>query len=277
MKWLMVPLAVLAVGLPKACQGTHEVHLPPSKECPSGTWVVTSEGDTTNAVCKGSPSASPVSSPSPTTPPSASPVPEPSASPSPVASPSPAPEPSPAVGTVIAVKDGECPAAYPRKPNHVKVGGNARRAPANQFAWLINLSPLMSAADGYCADVAGGTRTFPGYPGMCEQWLPCAFQGRHDDNDPKSSWEPAVYAEGPGFKWDHVESRSRDAAFWEKPCPDSDKHCYINYYLKNLVLGDGGSGPGHYRVCAAPTEDEVKDRNKIGPNAECGEFDLTLP
>lgn len=178
---------------------------------------------------------------------------------------------------MIPVHDKECPANYPRKPAHVKVGGNARRAPANPFAWLINLSPLMNAADGYCADTAGGTRTYPGYPGMCEQWTPCALQGLHDDSDPLSSWEAAVYAEGPGFPWDKVERRSRDAADWEPPCPSGNKHCYINYYLGNLVLGEHGSGPGHYRVCAAPNEAEVRDRNHIGPNAECGEFELTLP
>lgn len=272
-RWLIVP-TMLLVGLPSSCQGTHEVKLPPSKDCPSGIWVVKSEGDMTSAVCKDAPAASP----SPSAEPSSSPTPIPSVSPSPspTAIPSPVPTASPSTTSgPIPVQLHVCPVNYPRKPEHVKVGKNARRAPANPFAWLINLSPLVSEAAGLCQDENGHSRA--GADGMCEQWGACATQGLHDDADPQSSWEPGVYAEGPGFTWDRVESRSRPADPAEPRCPIDNHACYINYYLKNLVLGDGGSGPGHYFLCAAVTEAEVKDRHHIAPTAECADFELTLP
>lgn len=232
------------------------------------------------------PPPSPSTPPSPVPTPTPAPTPVPSATPpvgpSPQVTPTPAPTPSatptpPPIGTVIPVKLHVCPFEYPRKPELVHVGRNTHRAPANQFAWLINLVPLVSQSAGLCADEHGGTRSFPGYPGMCEQWGACATQGRHDDANVLSSWEPAVYAEGPGFTWDHVESRSRPADPAEPPCPSSDRFCYINYYLKNLVLGDGGSGPGHYFLCAAVDEAAVKDRSHLGPGAECADFELSLP
>lgn len=169
----------------------------------------------------------------------------------------------------MSVALGECPDAYPRKPDHVKVGGTARRAPANPNAWLINLTPQMTS-EGYCLDENGKSRGVP-----CEQWASCVLLGLHDDANPRSSWEPAVEAWGPGdFEHgDKVESRSREANAWEAPCPAGDPHCYINYYLRNLVLGDAGSPPGTYHVCAAPTWAELN----AGVNTECGDFALTLP
>jgi hypothetical protein len=207
-------------------------------------------GNCPPAVVKACPSPRPTPAPTPT----------PSVSPSPVV---------PADGGVVAVKLHECPAAYPRRPDHVKVGGNARRAPANPFSWLFNLTPQMTDAR-YCANENGGSRGVP-----CEQWIPCAIQGLHDPADPLSSWEPAVMAWGPGefAAGDKVESRSREAEPWEKPCPPEDRRCYINYYLRNLVIGPEGSPPGIYHVCAAPTQDEL-DRAR---NTECVDFKLTLP
>lgn len=191
--------------------------------------------------------------------------------PTPVATPTPGPvpSPSPGAGGGIAVALNACPDAYPRKPDHVKVGGTARRAPANPNAWLINLTPQMESA-AFCLDENGKSRGVP-----CEQWDPCALQGLHDDNKPLSSWSPAVKAWGPGgFQTgDDVERRSRDADKWEPPCPADNAHCYINYYLANLVLGADGSPPGTYHVCAAPTPDELDS----GVNTECVDFDLSLP
>lgn len=189
----------------------------------------------------------------------------PSPAPTPRPTPTPVPSASPVAGDGIAVQLDACPDDYPRRPDHVKVGHNSRPSGANPAAKLINLSPIMEHA-AYCLDENGKSRGVP-----CEAWIPCSLQGLHDDKDPQSSWEPAVRAWGPGWPagGDGVERRSRDAEKWEKPCPSDNAHCYINYYLANLVIGPGGSPPGTYHVCAAPTEAEIN-----GPNAECWDFDL---
>lgn len=241
--------------------------------CPQGTTCMLGESVPPKAVCVvASPVPEPSGAPSPS--PSASPSATPAPTPSPSASPSPAPSPSsPPSSGGIPVRLHECPDAYPRRPDHVKVGGNARRAPANPNAWLINLTPIMDAKGGTCLDENGGSRA--NAAGQCEQWGGCVLQGLHDDADPLSSWEPAVMAWGPGdfAGGDNVERRSREAEPNEPPCPHDNKACYINYYLANLVLGDGGSPPGDYHVCAAPTLDELLR----GVNTSCADFHLTLP
>lgn len=172
----------------------------------------------------------------------------------------------------------ECPDNYPRKPDHVRVGRNTRRAGANPFAWLINLVPEMNDSR-FCQNENGGSRGVP-----CEQWATCAYQGlaaedaadQHFPVSPLASWKPAVRAWGPGFNGDHVEFRSRICEKSDAPYVPADwigKINCINYYLGNMVVGPDGSPPGHYIVCAAPTEEELAKRT----NSECAEFDLTLP
>jgi hypothetical protein len=197
---------------------------------------------------------------------------QPCPEPTPVPTPRPSP-PSPIVGGGVPVKEGECPDDYPRKPDYVKVGGTARRAPANPYSWLNWITPIMTHAE-YCLAADGSSRGVP-----CEQWIPCALQGLNDPRDPKSSWSPAVRAWGPGFDGDDAERRSRPAEKWEVPCEVFDpgnRFCYINYYLTNFVVGEHGSPPGRYTVCAAPTVHDIRGPHDVS-NGECKDFEFTLP
>lgn len=129
------------------------------------------------------------------------------------------------------------------KPDHVKIGHHAWRAPANKYAWIVNLSPIMERAE-YCLDENGKTRGVP-----CEGWGPC-FEG--------NLYRPAARAWGPpgpgAFNGDEVERRSGNA------------------WLLNFVIGPEGSPAGRYHVCVAPTDAELGT-----PNEECWDFEFTLP
>lgn len=222
-------------------------------------------------------------------------------SPTPVPTPTPLPTPQPSVtpstppssGEPLAVTLHVCRPDYPRPPEYVHVQG-WRPAPANPNAHLVDLKPMMHGPK-YCANENGGTRLYPGggFAGWCEMWAPCTLQGLAAEDAPNANppqpivkatdgtvlntWKPAVRAWGPGGfeNGDKVEFRSRlcepeDAGF--VPPDWIGKANCLHYYMANLVIGDEGSPHGHYTVCAAPRESDIKGPHDV-VNGDCQDFD----
>jgi hypothetical protein len=177
-------------------------------------------------------------------------IPQPTPSPSPTTIPTPAPTPTPQPTPTpnIVMEIGKCPAGWPLAPDFVTLGDKPWRAPANPNAWLFNATPRRTDPR-YCLDEHGNSRMAGG---ACEEWIPCALRTK-----PDGSWLYQISAKawGPGgFDGSDVERRG------------------TNPNLLNMVLGEGGSPPGRYRVCVAPSDMDIG-----GANGDCGTYDLTLP
>jgi hypothetical protein len=204
MRWLLIPLAVMAVAVPLKDCGTVKVNGPKTAQCPEGVYLVTADQSQSPPVlsyqCE-------KPAPSPSTPPSADPAPSPAASPSPSSTPQPSPGPS---ATPVPTPSPTAPAASPSacpKPDDVKLGFRAAVPKQPGFRNTFDITPTF---EGKAIDVSCGQYLIDTYG---------EFQ-RFETSPVWGGGRESVELQSDNL-YIMVEATNSDTVHWTQGCPDN--------------------------------------------------------